>query len=390
MQCTQPSISTFNADKPANMQLMSDTAPTPWLSARLLTRGMFAALFNTALAIVLATFGHDSFWINLMYSQLIGLTIWGLIDTGRFYIPARYWGQPAAMGVLVLAAALIGFFGGTIIGDMLRGYAPLHGMHQYPKSTAGFLLMSLAAGYGGTFLIMTRERLNRERLERQEAQRQATEAQLKLLQSQLEPHMLFNTLANLRALIGTDPARATQMLDSMNNYLRSTLQASRATLHPLSAEFERLKDYLDLMQIRMGPRLRYTLTLPPELAAHPVPPLLLQPLVENAIQHGLEPQVQGGEVSVTASAAQGVLTLLVRDTGAGLSDAMQAHVQAAHASSTTHLPAPPTQAAPGSTGFGLTQVRARLHSVYGNAAAIELIACYAHETWAKITFPLQK
>jgi hypothetical protein len=364
------------------------------LHTRLLRRGLMAAVFNTALAGVLATFGHDSFLINLMYAQLIGLTIWLLIDSGRFYLRPKHWGQPAPMAILVLVASLIGFLGGSAVGDMLRGYAPLHGMTLFPKSMTGFLLMSLTAGYGGTFLIMTREKLNRERLEREEAQRQASESQLKLLQSQLEPHMLFNTLANLRVLIGTDPQRATQMLDSLNNYLRSTLSASRATLHPLSAEFERLKDYLELMQIRMGPRLAYTLSLPPELAAQPVPPLLLQPLVENAIKHGLEPRVEGGAVTVTASAAHGVLTLEVHDTGGGLQTAehhaTRAPLNLRHAADAAHSADAENAATIETTkGFGLAQVRERLQSAYGDAGALNFIAAHARITRVVVTIPLK-
>src|SRR5690606_21211369 len=142
------------------------------------------------------------------------------------------------------------------------------------------------------------------------------EARLKLLEAQLEPHMLFNTLANLRALIAVDPQRAQEMLDHMIAYLRATLDASRATSHPLAAEFERLRDYLALMAIRMGPRLAFQLELPPALAAQPVPTLLLQPLVENSIRHGLEPQVQGGRIKVTARQEGEALVLEVLDTGA--------------------------------------------------------------------------
>src|SRR2546428_7082195 len=119
------------------------------------------------------------------------------------------------------------------------------------------------------------------------AKHSAAESKLKLLESKLEPHMLFNTLANLGVLIGTDPPRAQAMLDRLIAFLRATLEASRSGSHPLAAEFARIADYLELMQVRMGARLRSRLELPDDLAALPVPPLLLQPLVENAIQHGL-------------------------------------------------------------------------------------------------------
>jgi len=122
-------------------------------------------------------------------------------------------------------------------------------------------------------------------------ERQATEACLKLLEAQLEPHMLFNTLANLRALITTGPPRAMDMLGRFNDYLRATLRASRTDAlsgtHTMADGFGRLRYYLELMAVRMGPRLTYALNLPEALQRYPLPPLLLQPMVENAIPHGL-------------------------------------------------------------------------------------------------------
>src|SRR4029078_471767 len=134
----------------------------------------------------------------------------------------------------------------------------------------------------------------------------------KLLETQLEPHMLFNTLANLRALIGADPRQAQVMLDHMIAYLRATLNASRSTTHSLQAEFDRLRDYLELMAIRMGPRLEYSLQLPPELEHTRVPALLLRPLVENSILHGLEPKVEGGRIAVSARREGNQLVLEVK------------------------------------------------------------------------------
>ncbi len=315
-------------------------------------------LFNVALAVAITVFGNDSFQHNLLYSLLIGLSIWFLIDVGRFYFYADGWGDPGPMTVLVLVGVLVGYFAGSAAGDLLRGAAPLQGITSRPKTMLGFLLMSLAAGTVITFYFFSREKLASANLEREEAQHQARQAQLTLLQSQLEPHMLFNTLANLRALIATDPARATHMLDRLNDYLRSTLGASRATEHPLSAEFDRLRDYLELMAIRMGPRLRYTLDLPAGLAGVRVPPLILQSLVENAIVHGLEPQVAGGEIHISAHTDPTALVLQVRDTGPGF-DAAQTP-----------------------EGFGITQVRQRLATRYGPHATIELIANYSVFPWA--------
>ena len=199
------------------------------------------------------------------------------------------------------------------------------------------------------------------------AQRQAAEHQLKLLESQIEPHMLFNTLANLRVLIGTDPPRAQAMLDQLIAFLRATLGGSRVSSHPLGTEFARLADYLALMQIRMGERLQTRFDLPDELATLPVPPLLLQPLVENSIKHGLEPKVSGGRIDVSARRERAQLVLEVRDTGAGLSSTRGDGTQ-----------------------FGLVQVRERLATLYGTKASFELANAGGAEggTLATLRLPL--
>lgn len=186
--------------------------------------------------------------------------------------------------------------------------------------------------------------------------------------------MLFNTLANLRALIATDPERAGHMLDRLIDYLRATLGASRRERHPLADEFARLDDYLALMAVRMGPRLGYALDLPAPLAQASVPPLLLQPLVENAIRHGLEPQLAGGRITVRAQATdQGRrLQLCVHDTGPGVDPGAGLGATAT----------------PGG-GFGLQQVRERLATLYGPEGTLELIAASAGGTSAIVTFPLQ-
>jgi sensor histidine kinase YesM len=214
------------------------------------------------------------------------------------------------------------------------------------------------------------------------AERDASEAKLKLLETQLEPHMLFNTLANLRALITTDPSRAVAMLDRLNSYLRATLSGSRSTAHTLGAEFDLLRDYLELMAVRMGPRLRYSLEVPASLASALVPPLLLQPLVENAIQHGLEPKLEGGTVQVRASQRPGPgpdaslqLVLEVADTGVGI-DPLALQAQQA---------SPPDA----SRGFGIGQVRARLTSSFGPLGMLELRPNTPAGTISVATLPLQ-
>ena len=213
-----------------------------------------------------------------------------------------------------------------------------------------------------------------DRAQRAAALHEATLARLGMLQSQLEPHMLFNTLANLRALIAADPDRATQMLDHLIAFLRATLAASRQPEHPLADEFARVADYLALMQVRMGDRLRARTTLPPELALLGVPPLLLQPLVENAIKHGLEPQRGAGDLHVWAALDGSTLVLGVADTGRGL--------EAAAAACERDL------GLPGSS-FGLVQIRERLKTLHGDAARLTLTPRPEGGTLAEIRLPLR-
>lgn len=203
------------------------------------------------------------------------------------------------------------------------------------------------------------------------AQRQAAEAQLQRLQAQLEPHMLFNTLSNLHALIEADPQRAQAMLLRLIGFLRATLGASRAAAHPLRDEFERVADYLSLMQVRMGPRLQVVLDLPAELAGLPVPAMLLQPLAENAIKHGLEPSPEGGTLSVRAERRGGELLLSVSDTGGGLRGS-----------------AVPEPDAAGRSGFGLLHVRDRLHTLYGLAAGVQLVPAEGGGTRVQLRLPI--
>ncbi len=155
------------------------------------------------------------------------------------------------------------------------------------------MLISLIPGLAATYFFVSRGRLAAALMRAETAQRQAAENQLRLLESQLEPHMLFNTLANLRVLIGMDPPRAQAMLDQLIAFLRATLSASRSGSHPLREEFARLQDYLALMKVRMGERLQPVFELPAELAELAIPPLLLQPLVENAIKHAAGAEDRG-------------------------------------------------------------------------------------------------
>ncbi len=150
------------------------------------------------------------------------------------------------------------------------------------------------------------------------AERRAVEAQLKLLQAQMEPHFLFNTLAGVQTLIDVEPARAKRMLESFSDYLRASITSLRTDDSTLGQELSLAESYLGLMQQRMEDRLRFTIDVDAGVRSARLPSLLLQPLVENAIQHGLEPKLEGGQVTIRARQVDGGLEIEVADDGLGL------------------------------------------------------------------------
>ncbi len=329
---------------------------------------------------------HQAFGITLVYSQCISLSCWLFIDVGRELVASRLsllrfgestqgtrWPGWPWMLLIVVAGGILGYALGIEIGNRLTGIDLPGPFTASSRQLISLLVFALVPAVTITYFFQSREVIAEQRAEVGRAERQIAEGRLKLLESQLEPHMLFNTLANLRALIAVDPTRAQAMLDRLIAFLRASLAGSRQASHSLSAEFGRLRDYLALMEIRMGPRLTTRFELPADLADAAIPTLLLQPLVENAIRHGLEPKRDGGRIDVAASALNGVLTVRVRDTGLGLAAAP-----------------PSTGDAASIGGFGLDHVRERLAALYGDRASFELAGASDGEggTVAVVRLPL--
>jgi signal transduction histidine kinase len=350
----------------------------------------FAMLFAVALAVT----RRQNLWYTLIYSICIGLICWFCIDMGRFAVGRwmhrnsrvgdRDWPGWPWMLVIILIGSAIGYSAGTALVDGLLGQrsANLFDTGSLRESLT-LLLFALLPATAITYFFYTRGAVADREALAQAAQRQAAESRLKLLEAQLEPHMLFNTLANLRALITLDPLRAQTMLDQLIAFLRSTLSASRVAEQSLRVEFDRLADYLALIQVRMADRLSVRFDLPDALAEAQVPPLLLQPLVENSIKHGLERAVSGGSVEIGAARDGDFLLLRVRDTGVGLNDA--ADPAAADRGNVAD-----GVVATRATAFGLAQVRERLATLYGDQASLTLVPAgdAAGGTLAVIRLPL--
>jgi two-component sensor histidine kinase len=302
-----------------------------------------------------SAWSDSSLWLhwtgrNLVVSLTIGILTHLLFDVlHATWVPpgrVREWpmwlrsvvftGVPMA-GVVIgwpLANWLAGM--DDYFGDLMRN----HGL----SALVGPLLLSLVISVVLHHWFSARAR-------EADALRRATEAQLRLLQGQVEPHFLFNTLATVQALMDTDVPRARRTLDSFTEYLRASLGSLRRDQGTLGDELDLVDAYLHLMQMRMEDRLRYEVRADVALRDAPLPPLALQPLVENAIHHGLEPKREGGMVRVTARRDGDVLVVDVQDDGLGL--------------------AMPPRRRKGN-GVALANLRERLAGLYGDRAVLDL------------------
>ena len=237
----------------------------------------------------------------------------------------------------------------------------------------GLLAFGLAIGVAILMVLVAGERrIERQTLEARRQEQMATtarllaEAQLRALQAQIEPHFLYNTLANVVSLIDGQPAQARRMLERFIDYLRASLAGSRAGSATLGAELDLAASYLDVLGVRMGQRLRWRIEADNACRALPIAPMLIQPLVENAVMHGLEPKVDGGEIVLRAAVDDGVLRVEVRDSGRGL------------------VAAPPR---PGG-GVGLSNLRERVRQLHGPGARLELLDNPGGGVVARLLLPL--
>jgi signal transduction histidine kinase len=325
------------------------------------------AVFCVFVAAVL-TFAMPSlggFWRNLWFSECIGMWVSG----SGLLLRSMPWMRRLPERVATLLSALVGMPVGYVLG-----YATAYSVLGEPVRIAGLsdsrvaaIVATVLAGSFVTYLAWLRNRLSDEASARSAAQRLAVEAELRMLRAQLEPHMLFNTLANLRSLVDEDPAYAKRMIDLLITYLRGALAGSRSDSVALGAEFAQLAAYLEIMKLRLGRRLEFELDLDATVEQVAVPSMLLQPLVENAIKHGIEPKIGGGSLRVSARRSAGVIELAVEDTGLGLP--------------------PDFEEARPSASYGLVHVRDRLRAVYGPSAGLRLERQQPQGTRAIVRIP---
>lgn len=246
---------------------------------------------------------------------------------------------------------------GVVIGFTVVALAFEPDALQWMLQPRWIAMMGMSSGILSLILAMiffSRERearaeadLQRERLRAERVEREAALANLRALQAQIEPHFLFNTLANVASLVDPDPAMAKRMLESFIRFLRASLAATRRDRTTLGDEAGLIASYLQVLQVRMGGRLTFRIEVDPALAAFELAPMLLQPVVENAIRHGLEPKVEGGEVTFRARREGAQVVIEIADTGVGFA-------------STTR------------GGVGLANLRDRLKLLYSGGASMHV------------------
>jgi signal transduction histidine kinase len=351
-------------------------AASRWVSWRFMLRGGLLALLIIFALSTQLLFQFDLYddwalqdillgWLDHFVEQLIvGVCIFAAVIVAVL-VPAN---SRAAKHFLLLTSITLGALAGEAL-LMLRVPLP-PGI-----SMAGVLFAKVArwlviSGLTYVFLVFQRQaadaatQAHETELQRIQIDRQMTEARLQSLRAQIEPHFLFNTLANVQQLYRTEPERGRKMLGNFVAYLRAALPQMRHDETTLEQEVDLARAYLAVLQVRMGRRLDVRLDIPNELAALPFPPLALATLTENAIKHGLNPLPEGGAIEVTARAEDGRLRVSVADTGAGLQ----------HNSG---------------TGAGIANLRARLAALYGDSGMLAFEANVPRGIRATIVVPLK-
>jgi signal transduction histidine kinase len=331
---------------------------------------LYTVIWSTLIGVALTAFVrlltnddstlYERVWSMLLMSNLVGAIFHGsALAANRLLAgwPRRAPRLPRVLFNMALMAFSVLL--GVLLGNMIwNGSNPLHLL-----GNRAVVLQCLVIGaFVALLMYMVRSAAERRNARAMEAVRQKefvaasarmlAEARLRALQAQIEPHFLYNTLANVVSLIGPRPAQAQHMLERFIDYLRASLAASRSDEATLASEAALIAAYLDVLAVRMGDRLRYRIDVPDELRQFRIAPMLLQPVVENAIAHGLEPKVEGGEIVLAARVEGEQVSIRISDTGAGLNESAPRK--------------------PGG-GVGLSNLRERLGSLYGSAAKVELL-----------------
>jgi LytS/YehU family sensor histidine kinase len=333
------------------------------------------AVFFTALSLIIDPTASlaETLRLTFVFAQCIGFAIYAaFLVTGKAFggaIHRTAFGLRAAYYALV---ALVGCFPGYLLAFQVLHWKGGAQWLFSPRAAASVVVVSLVITAVLLMIFVPRERaaraeaaIAREQARVAAAENDATIARMKLLEAQVEPHFLYNTLAHVISLIDAQPGVAKGMIERLIALLRASA-ASAGGRTTLGVQLELLGAYLDIVALRMGSRLHWRIDVPAALRDLSVPPMLLQPIVENAVKHGLEPSLSGGEVAIGARRERSTLVLTVTDTGRGFQETAPPHAQ----------------------GIGLANLRARLSAAYGDAAALTIEDAAPHGARVTVTLPV--
>jgi sensor histidine kinase YesM len=318
---------------------------------------LWVLLLTTVAALLVGPYFSERVTFEMLWFRLFVVAAVMMV---AFTIADYQWRRSSAPRVSLLATQLIAIVIGACVGTVLSGLLigrTLTQMFTSEPQLLGVLVFAAAAvGIGAVTatLLVYRERAARAEVSIAQAstqqhvlEKQVLEARLKLMQAQIEPHFLFNTLANVQHLVESNPPLAGRVLANLVTYLRAALPEMREGSSKLGREADMARAYLAIQGVRMGARLRYDVEVAPELREQSFPPMMLMTLVENAIKHGIDPLQEGGAIQVEATTEASNIVVRVSDTGMGITENA-------------------------GIGVGLVNIRERLAALFGRDATLDL------------------
>jgi len=349
-----------------------------WIAAIFFGIGLFHAT-QTVFAMRAEGMHHN--WTRLFFTLLFSSLPWMLAIPFVLWLAGRYpltqWRSGGAWVAHLGACAGIGLVDAAWVAGWetwLNPWAIMPGPHPFAQTWLEEFyggLLSYAILYSlillSAHMAESRQQMVRQQMETARLNEQLSKAQLNALRRQIEPHFLFNTLNAIAGLVREKKTdAAVNMIVGLSDFLRRVLENSERQQVPLAEELEFTRKYLDIQKARFAERLKFSVEVPEELLGAQVPSLILQPMVENAVKHGIAKRVQGGVIRIAACRNNGTLTLRVYNDGPGL----------------------PVGWGKGQPGIGIANVRTRLESLYGDAFELSMREQEPGGVEARVSLPL--
>ncbi|MCL9776265.1 sensor histidine kinase [Vibrio methylphosphonaticus] len=315
---------------------------------------VFTTLFCLAIAVLTSSIWSASYLENAIISLGYGYSAVTCSWLVKRFLPKIAQLNLVAVGLSLVGAVCLGTLNAYLWLKQYPGFDEWQGLKPILLLGLIFTAISFYFFYVQEKQFLLQQQVEQAKFEKATQDKALIESELKQLQSQIEPHFLFNTLANINVLIDYDKNQAKEVLDKLTVLLRGSMSRHRERQVDVASEIALIEAYLGIQQVRLGERLTYNIDIPAELDTFHLPPYLLQPLVENAVIHGIEPSVAGGHIQIKGRVEKGGCTLQVIDSGGGFG-AVENEIGAGH-------------------GIGLANVRERLSTLYGKASSLSVSA----------------